>query len=195
MTIEEFKAGNAKANELNIKIQQAQGALEENKRQFEKLCKEFEAEYNISVTAENLDELINATLKEVTALAEEQRKAIADAEQSIYIEQPQAQTAGAQGTVVQPQAQGIPAQPQTQGIPAQGTVAQAAGVQPQPQVQPTPVHIGEEQLAQAQAQAPQLALFGYSSSGQPIQPTVQPNANTATGAIDFDKILGGKFGG
>lgn len=189
MTIEEFKAGNAKANELNIKIQQAQGALEENKRQFEKLCKEFEAEYNISVTAENLDELINATLKEVTALAEEQRKAIADAEQSIYIEQPQvqtAQTAGAQGTVAQPQAQ---------GTSVQGTVAQAAGVQPQPQVQPTPVHIGEEQLAQAQAQAPQLALFGYSSSGQPIQPTVQPNANTATGAIDFDKILGGKFGG
>ena len=189
MTIEEFKAGNARANELNIKIQQAQGALEENKRQFEKLCKEFEAEYNISVTAENLDELINATLKEVTALAEEQRKAIADAEQSIYIEQPQAQTsqtAGAQGTVAQ--AAGVQPQPQTVQSQVQGTVAQ-------PQVQPTPVHIGEEQLAQAQAQAPHLALFGYSCSGQPIQPAVQPNANTATGAIDFDKILGGKFGG
>lgn len=201
MTIEEFKAGNERANALNIKIQQAQGALEENKRQFEKLCAEFEAEYHVKVTAENLDSLLASTLAEVTALAEEQRKAIEDAEKSIYIEM--GTTNAAQFGTSQAQAQPVNTQPASNVAPVQPAVA--APTQPtytaptgtaHPQAvfgaAPARVIPSPEALQQAQlAQNPEMTMPNISSDIPAIKPSIQDNSSV----VDFDKILGGKFGG
>lgn len=202
MTIEEFKAGNERANALNVKIQQAQGALEENKRQFEKLCAEFEAEYHVKVTAENLDSLLASTLAEVTALAEEQKKAIEDAEKSIYIE---AGTAPAPVEQAQPSV--TPAADNTNFgntvapvVPApvppqQPTYTAPTGTaQPQAVFGATPARVtpSPEALQQAQlAQNPELTMPNISADIPAIKPSIQDG----TSVVDFDKILGGKFGG
>lgn len=214
MTIEEFKAGNERANALNIKIQQAQGALEENKRQFEKLCAEFEAEYHVKVTAENLDSLLASTLAEVTALAEEQRKAIEDAEKSIYIETGTAQasatpvadnTVPAQFGAQQPQTNTTPAQfgtPQAQAPvspvpvqPQQPTYTAPTGTaQPQAVFGTAPARVtpSPEALQQAQlAQNPEMSVPSLS----PDIPAIKPSIQDSSSVVDFDKILGGKFGG
>lgn len=206
MTIEEFKAGNERANALNVKIQQAQGALEENKRQFEKLCAEFEAEYHIKVTAENLDSLLASTLAEVTALAEEQRKAIEDAEKSIYIEMgttnaAQFGTSQAQGTAnaaqpanTQPASNVAPVQPAV-AAPTQPTYTAPTGTaHPQAVFGAAPARVipSPEALQQAQlAQNPEMAMPNISSDIPAIKPSIQGNSSV----VDFDKILGGKFGG
>lgn len=206
MTIEEFKAGNERANALNIKIQQAQGALEENKRQFEKLCAEFEAEYHVKVTAENLDSLLASTLAEVTALAEEQRKAIEDAEKSIYIETGTANaaqfgTSQAQGTAnaaqpanTQPASNVAPVQP-TVAAPTQPTYTAPTGTaHPQAVFGAAPARVipSPEALQQAQlAQNPEMTMPNISSDIPAIKPSIQDNSSV----VDFDKILGGKFGG
>lgn len=206
MTIEEFKAGNERANALNIKIQQAQGALEENKRQFEKLCAEFEAEYHVKVTAENLDSLLASTLAEVTALAEEQRKAIEDAEKSIYIETgtanaAQSGTSQVQGTAnavqpvnTQPASNVAPVQPAV-AAPTQPTYTAPTGTaHPQAVFGAAPARVipSPEALQQAQlAQNPEMTMPNISSDIPAIKPSIQDNASV----VDFDKILGGKFGG
>lgn len=206
MTIEEFKAGNERANALNIKIQQAQGALEENKRQFEKLCAEFEAEYHVKVTAENLDSLLASTLAEVTALAEEQRKAIEDAEKSIYIETgtanaAQSGTLQVQGTAnavqpvnTQPASNVAPVQPAV-AAPTQPTYTAPTGTaHPQAVFGAAPARVipSPEALQQAQlAQNPEMTMPNISSDIPAIKPSIQDNASV----VDFDKILGGKFGG
>lgn len=214
MTIEEFKAGNERANALNIKIQQAQGALEENKRQFEKLCAEFEAEYHVKVTAENLDSLLASTLAEVTALAEEQRKAIEDAEKSIYIEtgttnaaqfgtsvaaqpvntQPASNVAPTQPVNTQPAPNVAPAQPAV-AAPTQPTYTAPTGTaHPQAVFGAAPARVipSPEALQQAQlAQNPEMTMPNISSDIPAIKPSIQDNSSV----VDFDKILGGKFGG
>lgn len=210
MTIEEFKAGNKRANALNVKIQQAQGALEENKRQFEKLCTEFEAEYHVKVTAENLDSLLASTLAEVTALAEEQKKAIEDAEKSIYIEAgtapapvEQAQpsvtpatdnTAFGNSVTTQAQAPVTPVAP-APVPPQQPTYTAPTGTaQPQAVFGATPARVtpSPEALQQAQlAQNPELTMPNISADIPAIKPSIQDG----TSVVDFDKILGGKFGG
>lgn len=220
MTIEEFKAGNERANALNIKIQQAQGALEENKRQFDKLCAEFEAEYHVKVTAENLDSLLASTLAEVTALAEEQRKAIEDAEKSIYIETgttnaAQFGTSQVQGTAnaaqpvntqsasnvapvqpvnTQPASNVAPVQPAV-AAPTQPTYTAPTGTaQPQAIFGAAPARVtpSPEALQQAQlAQNPEMTMPNISSDIPAIKPSIQDNSSV----VDFDKILGGKFGG
>lgn len=206
MTIEEFKAGNERANALNIKIQQAQGALEENKRQFEKLCAEFEVEYHVKVTAENLDSLLASTLAEVTALAEEQRKAIEDAEKSIYIETgttnaAQFGTSQAQGTAnaaqpvnTQPASNVAPVQPAV-AAPTQPTYTAPTGTaHPQAVFGAAPARVipSPEALQQAQlAQNPEMTMPNISSDIPAIKPSIQDNSSV----VDFDKILGGKFGG
>lgn len=206
MTIEEFKAGNERANALNVKIQQAQGALEENKRQFEKLCAEFEAEYHVKVTAENLDSLLASTLAEVAALAEEQRKAIEDAEKSIYIEtgttnaaqfgtsQVQGTANAAQPVNTQPASNVAPVQPAV-AAPTQPTYTAPTGtVHPQAVFGAAPARVtpSPEALQQAQlAQNPEMTMPNISSDIPAIKPSIQDNSSV----VDFDKILGGKFGG
>lgn len=206
MTIEEFKAGNERANALNIKIQQAQGALEENKRQFEKLCAEFEVEYHVKVTAENLDSLLASTLAEVTALAEEQRKAIEDAEKSIYIEtgtanaaqfgtsQTQGTANAAQPVNTQPASNVAPVQPAV-AAPTQPTYTAPTGTaHPQAVFGAAPARVipSPEALQQAQlAQNPEMTMPNISSDIPAIKPSIQDNSSV----VDFDKILGGKFGG
>lgn len=224
MTIEEFKAGNKRANALNVKIQQAQGALEENKRQFEKLCAEFEAEYHVKVTAENLDSLLASTLAEVTALAEEQKKAIEDAEKSIYIEAGTAPAPVEQAQVPVEQAQASTVPSQSSVTPATANTAFGNSVATQAQVPVTPVAPAPvppqqptytaptgtaqpqavfgatparvtpspEALQQAQlAQNPELTMPNISADIPAIKPSIQDG----TSVVDFDKILGGKFGG
>lgn len=202
MTIEEFKAGNERANALNVKIQQAQGALEENKRQFEKLCAEFEAEYHVKVTAENLDSLLASTLAEVTALAEEQKKAIEDAEKSIYIEagtapapvgQAQAPVTPATdntafGNTVAPVAPAsVPPQQPTYTVPTGTAQPQAVFGTAPARVTPSPEALQQAQLAQN----PELTMPNISADIPAIKPSIQDG----TSVVDFDKILGGKFGG
>lgn len=84
MTIAEFKNRNAEAQAFNVKIQQARGAIEENKRQFEQLCAEYKAQYGEDVNADNIEALLNKVTAELERQVVAQERAIAEARESIY---------------------------------------------------------------------------------------------------------------
>lgn len=84
MTIAEFKNRNAEAQAFNVKIQQARGAIEENKRQFEQLCAEYKAQYGEDVNADNVEALLSKVTAELERQVEAQERAIAEARESIY---------------------------------------------------------------------------------------------------------------
>lgn len=84
MTIAEFKAKNAEAQAFNVKIQQARGAIEENKRQFAMLCAEYKATYGEDVTADNIEQLLAKVSGELAQQVAAQERAINEARESIY---------------------------------------------------------------------------------------------------------------
>lgn len=220
MNIETFKAGNAEAQKLNAEIQRAHGALEENKRQFDKLCAEYNATYGCNITAENLEAELASVMQTVQAQANAQAQAIAAAKNGIIVddsanaEAPVAQTAPSPVTGTIPQSQqtvapvqtAIP-QPQTAPSPVQGTI-------PQPQVAPAPVESVPEAPAPRPMSAASLSSQAFAQSSVApnltdptanapktnetagsIQGTGIPNWGNPGQVVDFSAMLGGKFGG
>lgn len=217
MNIETFKAGNAEAQKLNAEIQRAHGALEENKRQFDKLCAEYNATYGCNITAENLEAELASVMQTVQAQANAQAQAIAAAKNGIIVddsanaEAPVTQTAPspATGTIPQPQQTVAPVrtaipQPQVASSPVQGTI-------PQPQVAPASVEeapaprpmsaasLSSQAFAQSSvapnltdptANAPKTSETAGSIQGSGI-----PNWGNPGQVVDFSAMLGGKFGG
>lgn len=169
VTIKEFEARNAEAQRINAEIQKAQGALEENKRQFEELCKKYEAEYGEPVNAENIEQIFNRVYSEVAAAAEEQRVALENARNGVIVptgqpavEQNTAQAGTAQVGTVQTAQNFAPA-----GQPVSQTVSQATQ--------------GLIDAAQNFAAGTQQG-FVAPQQPAPVQQTASPAANPIFGA-------------
>lgn len=92
MDISTFKARNEEAQAINIKIQQARGAIEENKRQFAELCAKYKATYNQDITAENLAQILADCEAEIEKQSEEQALAIERAKAGILVSSSDTQT-------------------------------------------------------------------------------------------------------
>lgn len=94
MDISTFKTRNEEAQKINIKIQQARGAIEENKRQFAELCAKYKATYNQDITAENLAQILAECEAEIEKQSEEQALAIERAKAGILVSSSDTQTEG-----------------------------------------------------------------------------------------------------
>ena len=144
ISIADFKARNAEAQAINAEIQKAQGAIEENRRQFAKLCEEYEKQFGEHVDEKNLAEILARVTADVQAQAEVQALAIEKAKAGIVItddsnEETVASTPSPTSTPVQASTP-APAAVQTPA-PAPVTPPQTpvAPVQTNPFVAPPPV--------------------------------------------------------
>lgn len=222
MNIDEFKANNDVAQQLNAEIQRAHGALEENKRQFDKLCAEYNEAYHCNITAETLEAELASVMQTVQAQATAQAAAIERAKQGIVISD-----APVSGTTSPDVA---PAQVQTAVPPVNMSAVPASAGAPMPNmVNPavavntaTPAVSEAETPAVSEAEAPaprpvsaaSLSAQAFSqamSSANMTDPTSRevaktPDAEKITGSgilgwnnstrnVDFSAMLGGKFGG
>ena len=223
--ISEFKARNAEAQRINSEIQRMAGAIEENKKQFRQLCEAYEKTYGEHVDEQNLAEVLARVSTDVEKQAIMQAELIEKAKQGIVIhkDEASAQTGVSSGVGVQPSAQ-VGAQP-TNSAPTQGTIPVQASsqgnipVQPSAQastqpissaaqqpfvapVQPAPVPMSASTLSQAALQQSNNGVTHKMPSEAPANPTpIQPTVgiagwnNNAGAGLDFNKILGGNFGG
>lgn len=212
MDIETFKARNLEAQKLNAEIQRAQGALEENKRQFEALCAEYKATYGEELTAETLEAEMNSVLASVTAMAQAQAQAIEAAKSGVIVsEEADSPASGTAPAQVAPAPVQNPAPVPVQNpVPAQVAPAPVPNIfgntgipAPTPAPEPArPISASvltagalaqsagapsiPDPLAQAQTPAPEntiQATNGIPGWGNPNQ------------SFDFSAMMGGKFGG
>lgn len=126
LDINEFKARNAEAQQINIKIQQAQGAIDENKRQFEKLCAEYQNIYNQPITIDNLAQILADCEAEIKAQGEAQAQAIENAKAGVVITTATAEQGTTPAQMTGNQAQGTTTAAQMTGNQAQMTGKTAA---------------------------------------------------------------------
>lgn len=219
MNIDEFKANNDVAQQLNAEIQRAHGALEENKRQFDKLCAEYNEAYHCNITAETLEAELASVMQTVQAQATAQAAAIERAKQGIVISD--APVSGTTSPDVAPAPVQTAVPPANMSaVPASAGARMPNMVNPAVAV-PTPaVNVATPAVSEAEAPAPRpvsaasLSAQAFSqamSSADLTDPTSRevaktPDAEKITGSgilgwnnstrnVDFSAMLGGKFGG
>ena len=168
MTIAEFKNRNAEAQAFNVKIQQARGAIEENKRQFEQLCAEYKAQYGEDVNADNVEALLSKVTAELERQVEAQERAIAEARESIYkVADTAVETEGNAADV---------------GTTEKGTapVAEPVAVAPAVSVTPAPVAAPVTPVAPVAPVAPAPVA--------PVAPVTVDNGEVTLGAVAAPEI-------
>lgn len=223
MDIETFKARNLEAQKLNAEIQRAQGALEENKRQFEALCAEYKATYGEELTAETLEAEMNSVLASVTAMAQAQAQAIEAAKSGVIVsEEADSFASGTAPAQVAPApvqatpAQVAPAPAQVAPVPVQVAPVPVQNPAPVPNIfgnagipAPTPAPEPARPMSASVLTASALAQSaGAPSISDPLaqaQSSAPENTIQATNGIpgwgnpnqsfDFSAMMGGKFGG
>lgn len=218
MDIETFKARNLEAQKLNAEIQRAQGALEENKRQFEALCAEYKATYGEELTAETLEAEMNSVLASVTAMAQAQAQAIEAAKSGVIVsEEADNSVSGTAPAQVAPAPAQNPAPVPVQNpAPAQVAPAPVQNPAPVPNIfgnagipAPTPAPEPARPMSASVLTAGALAQSaGAPSIPDPLAQAQTPapeNTIKATNGIpgwgnpnqsfDFSAMMGGKFGG
>ena len=205
MNIDEFKANNDVAQKLNAEIQRAHGALEENKRQFDKLCAEYNEAYHCNITAETLEAELASVMQTVQAQAAAQAAAIERAKQGIVISDAPVSGTTAPDVAPAPVQTAVPS-------PSMGTVPVSV-VASTPSMS-TPVASEEEPPAPRPVSAASLSAQAFSQAMSSVDLTdpmsrevaKTPDADKITGTgilgwdnptrnVDFSAMLGGKFGG
>lgn len=212
MDIETFKARNLEAQKLNAEIQRAQGALEENKRQFEALCAEYKATYGEELTAETLEAEMNSVLASVTAMAQAQAQAIEAAKSGVIVSEeadsPASGTAPAQ--VAPAPVQNPTPVPVQNPAPAQVAPAPVPNIFgnmgiPAPTPAPEPARPMSASVLTASALAQSAGAPNIPDPLAQAQSSAPENTIQATNGIpgwgnpnqsfDFSAMMGGKFGG
>lgn len=217
--INEFRARNNEAQRINADIQKAQGARDENKRQFEMMCKKYKDTYGEELTADNIEEVLNRVGEEVVRQSQAQAQAIERAKQGIVI----AAQAPVQAATAPAQVTQAPTQPATSPVqaPVQMPVSPAQPVEQTstpasfgtPVSQPTAPNLGTS-VAFGEVAKPMSASM--LSSAALTQSNTQPDLSMPKeenqmpqnapamgipgwtppqGGVNFDALLGGKFGG
>lgn len=217
MDIETFKARNLEAQKLNAEIQRAQGALEENKRQFEALCAEYKATYGEELTAETLEAEMNSVLASVTAMAQAQAQAIEAAKSGVIVsEEVDNSVSGTAPAQVAPAPVQNPVPTQVASVPAQNPAPAFVAPTPAPNIfgstgisAPTPASEPARPMSASVLTASALAQSaGAPNIPDPLaqaQSSAPENTIKATNGIpgwgnpnqsfDFSAMMGGKFGG
>ena len=167
MNISEFKERNQEAQRINAEIQKAQGARDENERQFKLLCEQYEATYGEHIDANNLEEVLNRVAREVEAQAAAQAKAIELAKNGVVIQEQVVQEP-VQQSITPAQSAVIP--------PAQSVAPQQVAVAPpvQEPVQATLFDTPPAQPAQVQAVTPPVVQQAAPPVAQPAITSPQP---------------------